>query len=321
MLAPDRRTACRAIAALLATGALPRAAHAALTVEIIAPASLGDSLDQVARALAEGLNQMNGAVSAAVTNAPGQGGVVGLERFVNTPKTKPLLLATSLGTLGASILARRAITLDDTAAVQRVCGEHLVLLVPEQSPLQTLDDLAAALRRDPSRTLIAGRELGSASHMLCLSLARAYQLGPRALRYTAIDEPGEMFRALMSGAISVVAGGVPAYAQQLKGGSVRALAISAGARVDGFNAPTFRESGVDLELVDWRGLAAPNTMDPSLVGQIAEAVSLLLETPAWANVLGRRHWLPLRLKREAYAAFLETERDRVAALYRDAGLI
>ncbi|GLK55428.1 putative tricarboxylic transport membrane protein [Methylopila capsulata] len=321
MLAPDRRTACRAIAALLAAGALPRAARAALNLEIIAPAALGDSLDQVARALAEGLNQMNGAVTAAVTNAPGQGGFTGLERFVNAPKTKPLLLATSLGTLGATILAKRALTLDDTVPVQRICGEHLVLLVPERSPLQTLGDLSAKLRQDPSKVLLAGRELGSASHMLCLSLARAYQLDPKAMRYIAIDEPGEMFRALMSGKIDVVAGGVPAYAQQLKGGSVRALAISAGARVDGFDAPTFRDSGVDLELVDWRGLAAPNTMDPSLVGQIAEAVALLMETPAWANALGRRHWLPLHLKREAYATFLGKERDRVAALYRDAGLI
>ena len=321
MLAPDRRAACRAIAALLASGGLPRAAQAALSVEIIAPAELGDSLDQVARALAQGLNEMSGAVTAAVTDTPGQGGFTGLERFVNAPKAKPLLLATSLGTLGATILAKRALTLDDTVAVQRICGEHLVLLVPERSPLQNLGDPAALLRRDPSQVILAGRELGSASHMLCLSLARAYQLEPKALPYKAIDEPGEMFRALMSGAVTAVAGGVPTYAQQLKGGSVRALAISAGARVDGFDAPTFKENGVDLELVDWRGLAAPNTMDPSLVGQIAEAVSLLMGTPAWANALGRRHWLPLQLKREAYAAFLETERDRVTALYRDAGLI
>ncbi len=66
-----------------------------------------------------------------------------------------------------------------------------------------------------------------------------------------------MLPQVMGGHITVATGGLNEFAQQLEAGKLRAIAISSPERLPGVDIPTFKEQGVDVELVNWRGLMAP----------------------------------------------------------------
>ena len=72
-----------------------------------------------------------------------------------------------------------------------------------------------------------------------------------------------MLAQVMGGHITVATGGLNEMAQQLQAGKLRALGISSPERLPGVDIPTFKEQGVDVELVNWRGLMAPPRGGPA----------------------------------------------------------
>ena len=313
---------------LLLTTALATAAAAATPawaeiagLEIIAPAGPGGGYDQLARATQQFLDAGKLASGVQVQNVPGAGGTIGLAQFVTKGSRNPSLLVTGLGMIGAIAINKSPVTLDQVAPMARLTGEYQPLVVAADSPIKSLDDLLAQFKADPGSVSWGGFALGSPDHILCALIVKATGGDVAKMNYIVAGAGGEMLAQVMGGHLTVATGGLNEMAQQIEAGKLRALGISSPERLPGVDIPTFKEQGVDVELVNWRGLLAPAKMKAAEKDALDAALSEMVKSDGWQALLKERGWVDMYQPAEEFAGFLGPERIRIEGILKDVGLV
>ena len=95
-----------------------------------------------------------------------------------------------------------------------------------------------------------------------------------------------------------VAAGISGYgefAEQIKAGKLRLLAISADQRQPGIDAPTLKEQGVDIELFNWRGVFAPPGVTEEQKAAMVTLIETMAKTPRGRTSCKKRDWTPIML--------------------------
>ena len=308
-----------ALACWLASTAAARAQVKGL--EIIAPAGPGGGYDQLARATQEVLEAKQLASGVQVVNIPGAGGTIGLAQFVTKSARGPSLMVAGLGMVGAIHVNRSPVTLDQVTPLARLTGEYQPLVVAADSPIRTLDDLISKFKADPGSVSWGGFALGSPDHLLCASIVKAIGGDVTKMNYIVAGAGGEMLASVMGGHITVATGGLNEMAQQLRAGKLRALGISSPERLPGVDIPTFKEQGVDVELVNWRGLMAPGKIRPNDKKALDAAIGEMVKSAEWRAIVEERGWVDMYQPADEFTAFLAEEQTRIAGILKDLGLV
>ena len=68
--------------------------------------------------------------------------------------------------------------------------------------------------------------------------------------------------------------------------------------------PTLKEQGLDVSLVNWRGVFAPPQIRDKDKKALSDAIAKMVESPAWKDTLTKRGWLDLYQPADEFAAFL-----------------
>ncbi|KAA0578373.1 tripartite tricarboxylate transporter substrate binding protein [Azospirillum sp. B21] len=313
-----------AFAAALAIGTASFTAPASAelkSVEIIAPANPGGGYDQHARAMQQVMQNHKLASGVQVVNIPGAGGTIGLSQFVTSKKRNPGMMISGLGMIGAILINKSPVTLDQVTPLGRLTGEYQPIVVAADSPIKTLDDLIRKFKADPGSVSWGGFAVGSPDHILYALIVKAAGGDVGKMNYIAAGAGGEMMASILGGHITVATGGYNEMASQLQAGKLRALAISAPQRVPGIDIPTFKEQGVDVELVNWRAVMAPGTLKADELKAMDEAIGAMVKTDEWKQIAKERGWIDLYLPSDRFAAFLKEERARIGAVLTDLGLV
>jgi putative tricarboxylic transport membrane protein len=322
-LCSSRRAALTATAAILAGLVFAGSATAQIgNLEIIAPANPGGGYDQLARLTQQVLEGEQLAAGVQVVNIPGAGGTIGLAQFVTTKDGRgDALLVAGLGMVGAIRTNNAPVTLDQVTPLARLTGEYQPLVVKADSPIKTLDDLLEQFKADPGSVSWGGFALGSPDHILSGLIVKAAGGEVSKMNYIVAGAGGELLAMVLGGHITVATGGYNEFAQQIETGQLRALGISAPERLPGIDVPTFKEQGIDVELVNWRGVvAAPGISDEDRQA-LDEAIGKMVQSAAWKEILEERGWVDLYLPSDQFAAFLDEERPRIEGILKDTGLI
>ncbi len=290
-------------------------------IEIMAPAGPGGGYDQLARATQEVLQKEGLASGVQVTNVPGAGGTIGLAQFVTGKKRGNNLMVTGLGMVGAVLTNKAPVSLDQVTPLARLQGEYQPLVVAADSPIKTLDDLIQKFKADPGSVSWGGFALGSPDHLLTGLIVKAVGGDVTKMNYIVAGAGGEMLAQVMGGHITVATGGLNEFAQQLQAGKLRALAISSPERLPGVDIPTFKEQGVDVELVNWRGLVASGDIRPADRKALDEAIGKMVKSAAWQDILKQRGWVDAYLPSDQFAAFIKSEQVRIEGILKETGLI
>ena len=311
-------------AMLLATSAsLPSAkayAQQIKSLKITAPASPGGGYDQLARAVQDALTNEKLATGVQVVNLTGGGGTVGLAQFVNAKERDPALLVAGLGMVGAIIVNKAPVNLDQVTPLARLQGEYQPLFVAANSPLKTLGDLLAKFKENPGSVSWGGFAPGSPDHILSGLVVKTSGGDVKRMNYVPVGTGGEMLPLVMSGKITVATGGLNEVAGQFKTGKLRAIGISSPERLPGVDIPTFREQGVDVTLVNWRGVMAPPGISPEDKQALEAAVGKMVQGETWKKLVEQREWVSLYMPSAEFAAFLKDEQTRISGLLKDLGL-
>lgn len=292
------------------------------TLTILAPAAPGGGWDQTSRAMQQVLRDTGLAPSVQVVNVPGAGGVIGLAQLVETNQGDPnILMTTGLIMVGAILTNDSPVTLAEVTPVARITGEYEVLVVPADSPYQTLAEFVDAWKESPGDLAIAGGSAGGTDHMVAGLLANAVGVDVHRINYLPHSGGGESMASLLGGH---VAGGINGYAELepfIEAGSLRPLGISSEERLAHVDIPTFLEQGVDVSLANWRAVAAA----PGITSdQRADLVSLLDGMHAsekWKAALERNRWIDMYMTGPDLDDFLERENTRVTGVLRSIGLV
>lgn len=312
-----------AAAAVAATSfALPASAQAKLeSLEILAPSSPGSGYDQLARSVQQVL-QSEGLVPAVeVVNVAGGGGTVGLAQFVTTKPRKPVAMVVGFALVGGVLTTASAVTLENVTPVARLMGEQDVIVVPANSEIKTAEDLIAALKAAPGDVSWAGGSIGGVDHVTAGLFAKTIGVDPTKINYVVHAGGGEVLASVLGGHTTVGISGFEEFRAQIEAGDLIALAVSGDSRIEGVDAPTFKEAGVDLTVMNWRGLVTHPDLGEDERTALDEAVAAMVETPAWAEVLKSRNWENTYAPAADFGTFLADENTRIGDALRQAGVL
>lgn len=304
----------RAVLLLLLT-AIPLHAQGPLT--IVAPAAPGGGWDQTARVMQRVLAEVEPGVSVQVDNLPGAAGTIGLARFVQSERGNPdALLVTGLVMVSGVITNTSPVSLSDATPIARLTGETEVIVVPAASPYQTLAQLIDAFRKDPGSISWGGGSAGGTDDLLVRLLAEQVGLPSSRVNYIAFSGGGVALAAVLGGQVTAAVSGYGEFAGQIAEGQLRPLAISAAERIANINAPTLRESGVALDLANWRAIVAPPGLSDAERGALTARVERMAASEAWKQAVAANGWDDLFLAGAGFRQFLLAEQARVEAVLR-----
>ena len=311
---------------LLAAGAgsllpaMPAWAQQLKGLKIVAPAGPGGGYDQLARATQEIFLAEKISPSVQVVNVPGAGGTIGLAGFISTKERDPSLLVVGLGLVGAPIINKSPVSLEQTVPLARLQGEYQPLFVAADSPIKSVVDLLERFKQNPGSVSWGGFALGSPDHLLSGLVVKASGGDVSKMNYIPVGTGGEMLPLVMSGKVTVATGGLNEVAGQFKAGKLRPIGISSPERLPGVDIPTFREQGVDATLVNWRGLMAPPGINAGDKEMLGDAVARMVKSDQWKKLVHEREWVDLYMPADPFTAFLKEEQTRLTALLKELGI-
>lgn len=314
----DRRAAAFGLGAALSLPGAPAFGQTA-AIEVLAAGVPGDGNDQLARAVAEGLATTKLTPRAIAVDVPR--GDAALAEFVDGKRPRANLMVVGLSGVGELLMAGAERRLDGCRPIARMTGEHQPIVVPADSSIKTLRDLMDAIAKDPGALPWAGRAVGGADHQLALQLTMAAGSDPRRVVYQPAETTARVSMQVLTGTAPIATGALSEFLQQIRGGTLRALAIASPERPAGVDIPTLRESGVDLAMLNWRGIVTRDSVGKTLIERFEKALAQLAEGPGWRQLLGQRRWADLYQPPAEFSAFLTEERKRIAGLLRSAGAI
>jgi putative tricarboxylic transport membrane protein len=319
------RLSRRALTATIMAGTLALALPAQAEIkslDIIAPANPGGGWDQTARAIQAALEAEKLASGVKVENIGGAGGTIGLAQFVSSRGKKgDAILVGGLVMVGAILTNKSPVTLANVAPLARLTGEYELIVVPTESPLQNMGDLTAKLKADPGSVSWGGGSAGGTDHILAGLIAKAAGVDPTKVNYIAHSGGGEALSAILGGHVTAGISGYEEFAPQIAAGKLRALAISADERLPGIDVPTLKEQGIDVSLVNWRGLFAGANAKEKDVKALSDAVAKMVESPAWQDTLKQRGWINLYQPADEFTAFLADDQAKVETTLKAIGLV
>lgn len=313
---------CRGLVAAAAFLALGASASAQAELKIVAPAAPGGGWDQTARSMQQALVQSGAAKSVQVTNIPGAGGTVGLAQFVNSAKGDATqLIVNGFVMVGAILTNKSPVSLDQLTPVARLTGEYLAIVVPADSPIKDAKALAAAVKADPGKVTWAGGSAGGVDHIAVALFAKAAGADPTKINYIPFSGGGEALAAILGGKVTAGVSGYGEFEGQVKAGKLRVVGITAPKRLEGVDAPTLKEQGIDLDIANWRSVMGGPGLAPAQREALLKAVDTMAKSPAWKEILKQKGWDDAYLPGDQFGAFLKQEQTRVAEVLKSVGLV
>ena len=288
---------------------------------IIAPAAPGGGRDSTARAAQAVLEQESLVGSAEVSNVAGAGGTIGLAKLAGLKGEGSTLMTMGLVMVGAIETNKSEATLDDVTPIARLTSEQEAIVVPASSPYTTMDDFVEAWKKDPGKLAIAGGSAGGTDQIFAGLLAQAAGIDPKKVNYIAFSGGGEALAAILGGKVAAGISGVSEFTDQIASGKMRALAVSGGERVDGVDAPTAQEAGLEVELENWRGVVAPAGISDADKDALTEAVQQMYDSQAWKDQLEKNGWNDAYQPADEFTSYLAEEKTRVAGVLAELGLV
>lgn len=207
-----------------------------------------------------------------VSYKPGGGGAVGWSQLNSMAADGSVIMGVNLphiivqpeqGNVG--------FTTDDIASVYWFHYTPDAIVVREDSPFQTLDDLIAAAKEAPRQVTFAGSGKGSANHLVQVKFD---QLAGIETTYVAFKGTGAAVTAMLGGQVAAEWGYTTVGVGQE--GKARLLAVATEERHPAFpDVPTFRELGYDIVSGAYRGIAVPSGASEEIRQQVSDAIAAI----------------------------------------------
>jgi putative tricarboxylic transport membrane protein len=290
-------------------------------LRVMVPNSPGSGYDTTARAAAKAMEDAGLAKNVEIFNLAGAGGTVGLQRTVNEKGNAKLVMQMGLGVVGASFTNKSKATLAETTPLAKLIEEPEAIAVPKNSPYKTLADFIAAWKADPGKVPVGGGSSpGGPDYLAPMLTAKATGVDPTKVNFVSYDGGGELLAALLGSKIKAAFTGTGEVEAQAKAGQLRILAVTSADRVDGIDAPTLKESGVDLTFTNWRGMVAPGGLSASDTSALVDALKAMHDSQEWKATLAAKGWTDAFVAGDDFKSFLESETKRVGDVLGELGL-
>lgn len=290
-------------------------------LRFMVPNTPGGGYDITARTMAKNAEDAELTHNIEVFNLPGAGGTVGLARLVGEHGNGKLAMSMGLGVVGAVHTNKAPKTLADATPIARITEESDIVVVGKNSPYKTIGDLIEAWRADPAKVPVGGGSSpGGPDHLAPMLMAKAAGIAPKTVNYIPFDGGGELLASILGDKVAFGVSGLGEYLDQIKAGELRLLAVTGPERIPGLDAPTLRESGLDTDFTNWRGIVAPPGLSDAERTKLLAFFDELHDSSQWRESLKKNGWTDAYLPGEEFGDFLAEEDKRVDSVLKELGL-
>ena len=300
------------LAAAAAALAISIPALAVDSIKMMIPANPGGGWDTTGRELAKAMQSSGAVKNVQYDNKGGAAGTIGLAQFVNAAKGDPnALMMGGMVMVGGIIQNKSAVNLSQVTPVARLTSEWEVIVVPANGP-KTLKELLDKFKANPGSVSWGGGSAGGTDHILAGMIAKAVGVDPAKVNYVPFKGGGEAVSAIIGGHVTAGVSGYSEFAQHIKSGKMRALAVSSPKALEG--VASLKEQGVAVELANWRGIWAAPGISKAQRDELIAAVEKGVKSPAWKETLRKNDWADYWLAGDAYGKYVEEENKRLGEI-------
>ncbi|MBL4811333.1 MAG: tripartite tricarboxylate transporter substrate binding protein [Rhodobacteraceae bacterium] len=303
------------------------AAGAASANECIAPANPGGGWDFTCRQIGKIMYEI-GVVDTPiqVTNMAGSGGGLAYNHVVTErgDDAELIIAASSATTTRLAQNAYAGMTADQVRFVGAIGADPGVIVVANDSPFQTLNDLIDAIIADPGSVAFAGGSaVGGFDHIKPLMiLQRAGFTDITSVKYIGVDGGADAITQTIGGFTQAMTGDMSEIIGFLNAGEIRVLAVLTDERIPGFDdIPTAVEQGYDVVAVNWRGLYVPAGVSDEVFDMWAERLQAVADSDEWAEAMVANGLAPFTKVGGDFQGYVDGLVEEIAAMSRDLGVI
>ncbi|MFI7495574.1 tripartite tricarboxylate transporter substrate binding protein [Kocuria sp. M4R2S49] len=282
---------------------------------LIAPAGAGGGWDTFMREQQQAMRVNSLVNNSQVVNIPGAAGTIGLGQLSTMEGQANTLMVTGAGLVAGVAQLDSAVTHDDVRPIARVVEEYDVVVVPADSPYETIDELVEAWRANPAEVAWTGG--GTFDQLVMTELALEAGIEPSETTYIPKSGGGEATQALITGTADAATSGYMDVADQIEAGRLKALGMAAPQRLDGVEIPTLAEQGFAVDLANWRAVLAPPGITDEEFAELRTLLEESVATPEWQEAVERNKWTEVYLAGDEFDEFMASEQERIAALVEE----
>jgi tripartite-type tricarboxylate transporter receptor subunit TctC len=317
----SRRSMMAATAALALSRAAAADSWPTKPIRLVVPFSAGAGIsDILARLVSSHLSAALGQ-QVVVDNRPGAGGNVGADIVAKAPPDGyTVLMGSSFLPVNGFLYAQTPYdALNDFVAVSSVAINPLLLVVHPSVPARSVAELVALAKAKPGQLNYGSGGIGS-TPFLATELFKA----KASVDITHVPYKGgaPALADLAAGQLSMMIENVPGTMPFVRGGKMRALAITSRARSPLVpELPTMIEAGVpDYEMIGWNGFFFPKGITPEIVTRLQTELAKVLARPDVKEQLVTLGAEGVGDSPSSFAAFFRSETSRWGALIKDLGI-
>jgi len=247
-------------------------------IKIIVPFAPGGGVDTTCRMLAEVAPKYLGDKKILVQNMPGGGAVIG-QTYVSKAKPDGYTILGYTSSVVSNPMTKET-TYDHKSfrTVAMYCFDPEILMVPADSPYETLDDFIAAGKAEELSVATPGF---STSHHIAAMIMES-KLGVK-FGYVHNQSAAMQLQQLLGGHVDAGMMAMGEAVSYIQDGSLRALAVAVAERDPNLpEVPTFNEEGFDLEWGAFRGLAVPGDTPDETVETLEALLKDMINDPDYA---------------------------------------
>jgi tripartite-type tricarboxylate transporter receptor subunit TctC len=279
-------------------------------LRIVVPFGAGGVADLTARTVAQKMSEGLGQ-AVVIDNRPGAGGIVAAEMVAKSePDGYTVLLMSNANAVSAGLF--KSLPFDpvkDFTPVSLMGTFDLAVVINAESRFQSLPELLTWAKANPGKLNIGSINIGSTQHLTAELFKSAAGLDAQVVPFNGTPA---VMTALRGGQIDVALEVLSPVLPQIKGGALRALAVTGVKRNMALpQVPTAKESGIpNLVSSSWNGLGVPAKTPQAVVDRLNKEVNAALQNPAVrqklldlnvephpSTVLQAHDWLQTEIKR------------------------
>jgi tripartite-type tricarboxylate transporter receptor subunit TctC len=207
----------------------------------------------------------------------------------------------------------------DFTPVANIGSVPLLVTAHPSVPAANLREFVSLVRANPDRYTFATTGLGSAGHLTEEVIKRDAKLNILIVPYKGA---GPALTDLVGGQVSALADPLPSSFPHVKGGRLKALAVTSRTRLPFLpGVPTVAESGFDgFEMLSWYGLWGPSNLPKDVLDRLAAETAKAVKSAELQEKLAAQGFMPDGAGPAAFAAYVRDEIAKYAKIVKDANI-
>jgi tripartite-type tricarboxylate transporter receptor subunit TctC len=286
-------------------------------VRIIVKFPAGQATDTIARLMGQSLSERLGQPFV-IENRTGAGGNIGTESVVRaTPDGYTLLLVSITNAMNATLYKKLNFNfIREIAPVASIGGTPYVMVINPSVPAKTVPEFIAYAKANPGKINMGSSGSGSASHVF----------GERFKMMTGINLVHVPYRGgyvsdLLSGQVQIAIGTISTNLQYIRGGMLRALAVTTATRSDVLpDIPTMAEFVPGYEISQWYGVGAPKGTPAEVIDKLDKEINAVTTDPTIKARLAGLGVEPMSMTSAAFGKFIVDETEKWGKVIRAANI-